>query len=83
MMTARLLDVSVGGVLLASETELVVGDRRDLHISIGEETVDVPIEVRHASTDSRSESHKHVAGAVILPTTLPQRERLEKWFGRR
>jgi hypothetical protein len=76
--TVRLIDVSVTGVLLASKTELVVGDRRELRFSIGARTVNVPIEIRHTAMDG---VRGYLAGAVILPTTLEQRGQLEELFG--
>jgi hypothetical protein len=47
--TVRLVDISTGGVLLASTQRMSVGQRARLHTTLGSEPLNVEVEVRRVA----------------------------------
>jgi hypothetical protein len=78
----KVLDVSRSGVLLGSKTELAIGERARLRVSVGTRSLTVIIEVRHLSIDSRARGGlQYRAGAVFVTLTAEQRLLLEQLLG--
>ena len=78
----KVLDVSRSGVLLASKTELTIGDRAELRAAVGHLSLTVTIEIRHLSMDSKARGGlQYRAGAVFVMLTAEQRLLLEQLLG--
>jgi hypothetical protein len=78
----KVLDVSRSGVLVGSKTELSIGERAELRVSVGSRTLTATIEVRHLSTDPRARGGlQYRAGAVFVTLTAEQRLLLEQMLG--
>ena len=78
----KVLDVSRTGVLLGSKSELAIGERARLRVSVGTRSLTVTIEVRHLSTDPRARGGlQYRAGAVFVTLTAEQRLLLEQLLG--
>ncbi len=79
----QVLDISLSGVLLASKTELTVGDRAELRATVGERSVAAIIEIRRVSAETSVTrgGTKYRAGAVFAPMSAEQRVVLEQLLG--
>ena len=78
----KVIDVSRSGVLLASKTELAIGERAELRASLGLRSLTVAIEIRHLSTDPKARGGlQYRAGAVFVMLTAEQRLLLEQLLG--
>ena len=78
----QLLEINLSGVLLASKTELAVGDRGALRIELGSRSLDVTIEIRAVSPETRAGGKPHYQmGAAFIGTTAEQRMLLGELLG--
>jgi len=76
--TARLLDFSESGVLLASKVEMSEGDRVELSAIVRSSSVRVPVEIRHVSLQMLPRiGPRFCAGAVIADPSPEQRGQLD------
>ena len=79
---AQVLDLSPSGALLASKTELAVGDRGELRATVGERALRIPIEIRSVSLETRSRGgSRYRLGAVFVGMTMEQRVLLLELLG--
>jgi hypothetical protein len=78
----KVLDISRSGVLLGSKSELVLGERAELHAMVGPRPLTVTVEIRHLSIDPKARGGlQHRAGAVFVMLTAEQRLLLEQLLG--
>jgi hypothetical protein len=79
----QVIDISLSGVLLASKTELAVGERADLRAAVGARSVNVEIEIRRVFVDVNPPRGgvRFKAGAVFAPMSAEQRVMLEELLG--
>jgi len=79
----QVLDISLSGVLLASRSELTVGDRAELRATVGTKSVATIIEIRRVSVDTAPTrgGARYRAGAVFAPMSADQRVVLEQLLG--
>ncbi len=78
----RVLDISRSGVLLGSKTELAVGERAQLSVSVASRSLSVVIEIRHVSIDANPRNGlRYRAGAVFVKLRAEERLMLEQMLG--
>src|SRR5260221_1521307 len=78
----RVLDISRSGVLLGSKTELAVGERAQLSVSVASRSLSVVIEIRHVSIDAKPRNGlRYRAGAVFVKLRAEERLMLEQMLG--
>jgi len=80
----EILDISIAGVQLASNTELKLGARGTLRASVGARSVSVDLEVRRVAVDTRparGAGVRYRIGAVFSGMTPEQRVVLEQLLG--
>lgn len=79
----QVLDISLAGILLASKTEVSVGDRAELKATIGTRSISVVIEIRRVNMETAPTrgGHRYRAGAVFAPMSAEQRLLLEQLLG--
>jgi hypothetical protein len=79
---AQVLDLSPSGALLASKTELSIGDRGELRATVGERMLRIAIEIRSVSLEARSRGgSRYRLGAVFVGMTMEQRVLLLELLG--
>jgi len=75
----QILDLSGAGVLLASKSELCVGDRAELRGQVGAKPINVAIDVKHVSIDMKARGGpRYKAGAVFEPESPEHSVALEQ-----
>lgn len=78
----QILDLSRAGVMLGSSTELTVGDRAELHATIGPESFSVSVEIRHVAVETQPRGRiRYRAGAILAPMTAEQQVLLDRIIG--
>lgn len=78
----RVLELGRAGVLLESKAELAVGDRAELIVTIGDRSVHVAIEIRHASIEANPRGGpRWKAGAAFVKVTTEQSLLLDQLLG--
>ena len=79
---AQVLDLSPSGALMASTTELSIGDRGELRATVGERALRIAIEIRAVSIETRSRGgSRYRLGAVFVGMTMEQRVLLLELLG--
>lgn len=65
--TVQVLDISLGGVLLASSTDLPVGHRAGLRMVLGSEPCAVQVEIRHGANlgEAHGEGRYRLGAAFV------------------
>jgi hypothetical protein len=80
--SAQVLELSSSGALLASKTQLAVGDRGELLATIGDRTLRVAIEIRTVSLETRARGgSRYRMGSVFVDVTIEQRVLLSRLLG--
>jgi hypothetical protein len=74
----EIVDISLSGVLLASNLELRVGDRVQLTAAIGSRALRLQVEIRRVSIGSKSQegSARYYAGATFSGSSAEHRAML-------
>ena len=82
-MPVEVLDISLTGVQLASNSELSVGDRAELRTAVGSRSVTMTIEIRRVALDPKPTRTgiRYRAGAVFDTVSAEQRVMLEQFLG--
>jgi c-di-GMP-binding flagellar brake protein YcgR len=80
--SAQVLEISLSGVLLASKSELSIGERGSLHAKVRDRLLDVAIAVRDVSEETRMRhGARYRIGAAFVDMTAEQRVLLEEMLG--
>ena len=79
----EVLDISPGGVQVASRAELRVGDRAELRATIGSRSVAIMIEIQRVGTDPKPprDGLRYRAGAVFSNISMEQQLLLGQILG--
>ena len=79
---AQILELSASGVLLGSKTELAIGERGELRAMVGERSLNVAIEIRAVSHETRTRGGpRYRLGAAFVGLTVEQRVLLLELLG--
>jgi hypothetical protein len=80
--SAQVLDLSPSGALLASKTELTVGDRGEILATVGDRALRLAIEIRSVSLETRARGGpRYRMGSVFVDVTIEQRVLLSQLLG--
>ena len=80
--SAQVMELSSSGALLASKTELAVGDRGELIATVGHRTLRIAIEIRTVSLETRARGGtRYRVGAMFVDVTIEQRVLLSQLLG--
>jgi hypothetical protein len=79
---AQVLEINLSGVLLASKTEMAVGERGELRMLMGNRSLNVAIEARAVSEETHiNGGPRYRIGAAFMDVTTEQRQRLQELLG--
>ena len=79
---AQVLEINQSGVLLGSKTELAVGERGELHATVGDRLLNVAVEIRAVSQETRTRGGpRYRLGAAFIGMTAEQRVLLLELLG--
>jgi hypothetical protein len=80
--SAQVLEINLAGALLGSTTEMAIGDRAELRVTLGDRTLDVAIEIRAVSQETRTRGgRRYRLGASFVGMTVEQRMLLMELLG--
>jgi hypothetical protein len=80
--SAQVLEISRSGVLLASRSELSIGERGSLHANVRDRVLDVAIAVRDVSEEARvRHGARYRIGATFVDMGAEQRVLLDEMLG--